>query len=176
MDLLFQTRMNELKLKDKLIGHKGRVLSVRWHYKGNKLASSGEDKIIRIWTRNELKWSIESELKDGHASMIKEVSWSPCDLIASVSDDGIMVVWEATSGEFKKYTTSKEPATSASWALNSQLLTCHGKSIQVHLQNESSHDFQRVCAVANSHKDVINKVSPKASKVENESRRVAVES
>jgi len=88
-----------------LTGHvEDRVWHVSWSHDGLYLASCGEDKIVRIWSNivNPGDWddsaniSCISTLEDAQSRTLRCCEWSiDSKLIACVSFDGTVVVWES---------------------------------------------------------------------------------
>ena len=90
-----------------LSGHEeeSRLWHAAWSNNGVYLASSGEDKIIRIWSSSNSDWNKDdggisciATLEDGRSRTLRSCEWSPNDrMIASASFDGTVVIWEAQS-------------------------------------------------------------------------------
>jgi WD40 repeat protein len=89
-----------------LFGHEeeSRLWHVAWSNNGLYLASCGEDKVIRIWSSNEINWdkadgiNCIATLEDGRSRTLRSCEWSPDDrMIASASFDGTVVIWEVQS-------------------------------------------------------------------------------
>lgn len=89
-----------------LYGHEeeSRLWHVAWSNNGLYLASCGEDKVIRIWSSNEVNWdkadgiNCIATLEDGRSRTLRSCEWSPDDkMIASASFDGTVVIWEVQS-------------------------------------------------------------------------------
>jgi serine/threonine protein kinase len=63
---------------------------------GSKLATGGEDKIIRLWDTTS---GLQLLSFEGHTDIVNSVSWSPDGKkIASGSHDNTVRVWDATTG------------------------------------------------------------------------------
>jgi len=94
---------NMLKLEHVFTGHEeDRVWSASWSPCGNFLASSGEDRVIRIWSI--FSKICISTLEDGQSRTIRSCAWSPDGkLIASASFDGTIALWETQDSSFKKW-------------------------------------------------------------------------
>ena len=74
-----------------LQGHTCWVLSVTWSPDGTKLASSSDDRSIRIWNA-ETAESIAT--LQGHTDLVYSVAWSPDGTkLASGSDDESIRIW-----------------------------------------------------------------------------------
>lgn len=160
--------MAQLDQLCKMMGHHGIVWNVGWNVNGTVLASCGEDKTVRLWTRNanseQSTWDCRSILRDAHQRTIRSVSFSPCSkLIASASFDGTCTIWDK-SGDGSEYESTatleghENEVKSVSWsASGSFLATCsRDKSVWVWEVGEDG-DFE-CAAVMNAHTQDVKKV------------------
>jgi len=122
-----------------LTGHTDeRVWHVSWSNSGRFIASSGEDKVVRIWASKDNKWeeSIHciATLEDAQSRTIRCCDWSPDDnAIACASFDGTIAIWEAqnsvrTSWEMVASLEGHEnEVKSVSWSRDGNLLASCGR-------------------------------------------------
>ncbi len=83
---------------DDLVGHAGHVISVAYRPRdGQRLASAGEDGLVRIW--DVATGRLVGEPMD-HGNIVLSVAYSPDGRrIASASDDGLVKLWNAEAGQ-----------------------------------------------------------------------------
>ncbi|KAJ3622007.1 hypothetical protein MTP99_002542 [Tenebrio molitor] len=146
--------MAKLENLQTLSKHVGRVWNVSWHPKGQTFASCGEDKTIRIWSRennSDLKWLNKVILTDGHKRTIREVSWSACgNYLASASFDTTTCIWDKKSGEFECNATLEGHENEV------KSVACRDKSVWIwEIADEDEYDC---AAVLNAHTQDVKKV------------------
>ncbi|QFY08453.1 TIR domain-containing protein [Nonomuraea phyllanthi] len=72
--------------------HEGRLWSVAFDASGERLATGGDDLLVRVWdtATGQARHSLA-----GHARRVWSVAFSPVsDLLASAGDDGVVILWE----------------------------------------------------------------------------------
>ncbi len=104
-----------------LKGHSGIVRSVAWDSKSERLASGGDDKIVRVW---EVSSGKELRMLQGHTDRVNSVAWdSQGERLASGSADKTVRVWEAASGkELRVLQGHTDKVNSVAWGSQSERL------------------------------------------------------
>lgn len=86
-----------LKAMQDLKGHIDKIWTLSWNPQGNILASSGSDKVIRLWCQQgqTQTWTCKAMLVGSHTKTIRFLSWSPCGTyLASASFDSLVLIWK----------------------------------------------------------------------------------
>lgn len=87
--IIIDVKLSQVTQKYK--SHDGGVTGVSYSPDGSILATSSEDKSVRLWGVNE---GIQLRILDGHLSTVNNVAFSPDgSLLGSASDDGSIIIW-----------------------------------------------------------------------------------
>lgn len=154
--------MGKLILNQTLEGHQGRVWSVKWHPKGNILASCGEDKSIRLWGKEGNRWVTKTILTGGHERTIRDIAWSPNGaLLASASFDATIAIWDKNSGVYECNATlegHESEVKSVAWSKSGNLLSSCSRDKSVWVWEVSEDDEYDCGGVLNAHTQDVKKV------------------
>ena len=88
---------SDVNLLMTLEGHSSSINAVVWSPDGKHIASSSDDKTVRVW---DAATGMLLRTLEGHSSSVESVAWSPDGkYIASGSDDKTVMVWDAATGK-----------------------------------------------------------------------------
>lgn len=147
-----------------LNGHTGRVWNCSWHPTGNILASCGEDKSIRLWSKEGSSWVCKTVLTEGHTRTVRTVSWSPCGkYLASASFDGTVAIWDNKSGQFEcgaSLEGHENEVKCVVWSPGGEFLATCSRDKSVWLWDVDYDDDEYMCAsVLHSHTQDVKRVA-----------------
>ncbi|PAV61757.1 hypothetical protein WR25_15820 isoform B [Diploscapter pachys] len=139
-----------------------RIWCVAWHFSGDVLASSGEDKTIRIWKRtpNPPYFECRSTVDDSHTRAIRCVAFSHSgNLLASASFDGATVVYALEDSDYTESNKLEGHESEVKWVAFSPsdefLATCgRDKSVWFWQVNHEDDDFEVVSVISRHTQDV----------------------
>jgi WD40 repeat protein len=97
-----------------LRGHEGGSVDVAWAPTGDRLASTADDKTVRVWDGNTGE---VLRILQGHTGIVYSVAWDFTGRrLASSSEDGTIRVWDAETGqELRVLRGHEEPGFSVAW-------------------------------------------------------------
>ncbi|RKU28057.1 hypothetical protein C6497_10005 [Candidatus Poribacteria bacterium] len=122
------------KIKDTLSGHTNDITSIAFNPNGNRLASGGDDKTIRLWdlATGEQKLQISEplwyQILSAGNDFVTQLSFSPeGQILASGISEGVIYLWDIDTGEqikilkghtgsIRKITFNKETKTLMSYS------------------------------------------------------------
>jgi WD40 repeat protein len=116
-----QAAIYNIRESNRLSGHSGRVLSVRFSPNGNLIASASADRTIKLWNVN---GTLLKTLK-GHRNAVWSVNFSPDGkLLASTGNDGTIKVWNVATGKLLKTLQGHNPMlASVNFSSNGRILS-----------------------------------------------------
>lgn len=95
-----------------------------------KFVTGSCDNKVRVWQRQGEQW-VATELEERHSDWVRDVAWAPSTglsstMIASCSEDGSVVIWSHSEGEWSARRLSEQnfdaPVWRVSWSVTGNLL------------------------------------------------------
>jgi transducin (beta)-like 1 len=107
---------------------KAKVTAIRWSPGGDRLASGAYDGQTRIWSADgKLEYTMWL-----HFAPILSLKWNKtANILLTLSCDGKMIAWDATTGETQRVFDMAETVTEIEWVSESRFLAC-GDSGNIH--------------------------------------------
>ncbi|KAI8929012.1 WD40-repeat-containing domain protein [Entophlyctis helioformis] len=146
-----------------LQGHAGPVTQVQWSRDGTRLCSSSTDMTVGIW---DAETGERIKRFKGHASFVNACSMSKRgpELVASVDDDGFLMLWDQRQKLAVKELGGKFPLTATAFSLDGGIVFTGG------IENDiSAWDLRqdRVSYTLQGHEDTITslRISPEGDKL-----------
>ncbi len=107
--------------------HKFRIRSLSFHKDGNKLASAGAEKIIKLWQIDSFEKENfkvkEIQTFEGHSAGVGGVDFSPNgEMLASASSDGTVRLWRLDGTEIQILQGHDAAVLNVSFSPNGKLL------------------------------------------------------
>ena len=139
-----------VRLPLELEGHAGRVLSVAYDPSGTRLASGGDDGVLRVW---DLATGEVLQEMSGQFNDVRSLAWDPTGERLAFGDGlGVLHVWNLTTGDERKlFEPGRDETVGAVlWAPNGLLVSTLGRDILVRDER------YEVTAELRGHQDAVN--------------------
>ncbi len=118
-------------------GFSGAVWRVAWSPDGARLATAGDDRIVRIW---EARTGRRLAMLRGHVKACRGVAWSPDGArLATAGDDRTARVWDASTGALLLTLQGHaQEVTSVAWSPDGKRLVTTGADRMAHVWSVST--------------------------------------
>ncbi|KAK3239486.1 hypothetical protein CYMTET_50590 [Cymbomonas tetramitiformis] len=153
--------MSPLKELHVLEGHEDCVWSLAWSPSGDKIASCGGDKTVRIWRplHGTNEWHCAAVLEDIHQRTIRALDWDASGTrIATASFDGTTAIWLARGEEWECVSTlegHENEVKSVAWNPAGAMLATCGRDKTVWIwEMQPDHEFECVSVLQGHSQDV----------------------
>jgi WD40 repeat protein len=108
-----------IREKNRLEGHKDRVISVSFSPDGQLIATASEDGTVKLWSRD----GSQLQTLTGHGNDVTSVSFSPDgQLIVTASEDNTVKLWSRDGSQLQTLTGHGNDVTSVSFSPDGQLI------------------------------------------------------